>query len=604
MNIKLLENEKVLKNSNMNKKESLLYWQNISYSIETKSSTTKILNNISGYVKSNEVLAILGPSGSGKTSLLNILTSRYTPKGKEHKIIQSVKYNDITITNSNFGEYAAYIMQDDILFDMFTPFEVISFAANVKLPNYSSEEKKNRVETLIRDFGLVNCQNSRIGSIDSKGISGGEKKRTSIAYELISDPDVIILDEPTTGLDSYSSLILMKYLKKLAKQGKIIICTIHQPSYDIFSLIDRILVMKEGNIIYQGKTDNFEGYLKGFDIIMPDYCNPFDLCIELCLNREYIKYDLEEKYKNSMNLEVVEYLRKIKDNEEHSNDSIIKNKDSKALLKQDFSILSLLNWFIQLFYLTKRGFISYFRQKDLLYAKIFQFVLNNLILLSVFYDIGSKSRLSFYLASACFSVINNLFINGMFSCLLKIPVMKRILIRESSAKLYSTSAFYVSFLIILMIEALFASSAYSISIFYGMNIYKDVDKALIFFIISYFTWYLGQLFGMMFGSFFSDQLSLMISPFSFLIFILGSGFFRVGSSFPNSMKFILYISPYKYIMELMISIFENYNSLTSNIRKTFDFEFGIHNSLYVIAGLYAFMIVFIYFGVKYFSIKY
>jgi ABC-type multidrug transport system ATPase subunit len=90
-----------------------------------------------------------------------------------------------------------------------------------------------------------------------KGISGGEKRRTSIAYELITDPTVIILDEPTSGLDSLTSFIIMKYLKKLAKdESKTVVFTIHNPNSEIFELFDRLILISEGNIIYQGKANN------------------------------------------------------------------------------------------------------------------------------------------------------------------------------------------------------------------------------------------------------------------------------------------------------------------------------------------------------------
>ncbi len=122
---------------------------------------------------------------------------------------------------SNFGQICAYIMQDDILMESLTPRESLYFGAKLKLKT-SEQEILKRVEKLLARFGLEKCADSRIGSVESKGISGGERKRTSIAYEVISDPPIIIIDEPTTGMDSFTSVVIVKYLKSLANTGKTI----------------------------------------------------------------------------------------------------------------------------------------------------------------------------------------------------------------------------------------------------------------------------------------------------------------------------------------------------------------------------------------------
>jgi ABC-type multidrug transport system ATPase subunit len=108
---------------------------------------------------------------------------------------------------------------------------------------------------------LEKCLDVIVGGPIIKGISGGEKKRTSIAFELISDPKVLILDEPTSGLDSLTSYIIVDYLKRLAKaQKKTIFMTIHQPNSEIFELFDRLVLLVEGKIIYQGNREKATDY--------------------------------------------------------------------------------------------------------------------------------------------------------------------------------------------------------------------------------------------------------------------------------------------------------------------------------------------------------
>jgi ABC-type multidrug transport system ATPase subunit len=245
----MTENQEALikeKQKGQTKDKILLEWSDINYSITLpKSKNNKvsplmpsnegevssksqidenkrvILSNISGFALPNELLAILGPSGSGKTSLLNIIACRQLNTNNTASITRNVKANNVAMDDSNFGRICAYIMQDDILMESLTPRESLYFGARLKL-TLDEEEIKKKVEKIIVRFGLEKCADSRIGNVESKGISGGERKRTSIAYEVISDPPIIIIDEPTTGMDSFTSLVIVKYLKSLARLGKTI----------------------------------------------------------------------------------------------------------------------------------------------------------------------------------------------------------------------------------------------------------------------------------------------------------------------------------------------------------------------------------------------
>jgi ABC-type branched-subunit amino acid transport system ATPase component len=148
----------------------------------------------------------MGASGAGKTSLLNILSDRISLKNGD--ILKNEIYlNDtVRVNDDNFGRVSAYVMQDDILYQHFTPREALSFAANMKISNLSEEELQNRIDTLVKDLGLKNAQNTIIGSVLQKTISGGERKRTAIGVELITNPSLILLDEPTSGLDSFKAV--------------------------------------------------------------------------------------------------------------------------------------------------------------------------------------------------------------------------------------------------------------------------------------------------------------------------------------------------------------------------------------------------------------
>lgn len=164
---------------------------------------TEIIKGTSGTVLPGTLLSIIGASGAGKTTLLNYLSGRDISTNLEK--IGDVFVNGVNKKEvKNFSAFSAYVQQDDILFQTMTVRECLEFAAKLKLPG-PIPAKIARVNALIKRLKLTKCQNTRIGGPLVKGVSGGERKRTSIGVELITDPNLIFLDEPTTGLDSWTA---------------------------------------------------------------------------------------------------------------------------------------------------------------------------------------------------------------------------------------------------------------------------------------------------------------------------------------------------------------------------------------------------------------
>ena len=166
-----------------------------------------------------------GPSGAGKSTLLNILAGRIQTSGGI-KVGGSIFANGKEINPVDFRKKIAYVMQEDALFATQTVREALNFSAALRLPSsVSLDERKKRVDEILRSLRLEKCQDTYIGNVMIKGVSGGEKKRTAIGVELISNPTVLFLDEPTSGLDSYAAHTVVTILKELARGGRTIITT-------------------------------------------------------------------------------------------------------------------------------------------------------------------------------------------------------------------------------------------------------------------------------------------------------------------------------------------------------------------------------------------
>ncbi|KAM3198298.1 hypothetical protein ACQJBY_073443 [Aegilops geniculata] len=239
-----------------------------------------LLSNLSGEAKPGRLLALMGPSGSGKTTLLNVLAGQLTASTSLH-LSGFLYVNGQPMSQG--GYKIAYVRQEDIFFSQLTVRETLSLAAELQLPDTMSPERKEKyVNDLLFRLGLVNSADSIVGDAKVRGISGGEKKRLSLACELIASPSVIFADEPTTGLDAFQAEKVMETLRQLAEDGHTVICSIHQPRGSVYSKFDDIVLLSEGEVVYMGPAK--EEPLKYFASLgyqCPDHENPAEFLADL-----------------------------------------------------------------------------------------------------------------------------------------------------------------------------------------------------------------------------------------------------------------------------------------------------------------------------------
>ncbi|KAI9335039.1 hypothetical protein DFJ73DRAFT_852417 [Zopfochytrium polystomum] len=214
----------------------------------------KVLESVHGYVKPGQVMAIMGGSGAGKTTFLDILAR----KSKTGKIRGEILVNGRTMSADEYKSIIGYVDQEDTLMGTLTVYETVMYSALLRLPrSMSYEAKKRRVQETMQELGIVHIANRRIGVAGSRGISGGEKRRVSIACELVTSPSILFLDEPTSGLDSYNAFNVIECLVSLARQYKrTVIFTIHQPRSNIYALFDQLVLLAKGKMIYSGPAQD------------------------------------------------------------------------------------------------------------------------------------------------------------------------------------------------------------------------------------------------------------------------------------------------------------------------------------------------------------
>lgn len=248
--------------------------------IENNNFIKTILHEMSFDIPESSLTCIIGGSGGGKTTLLNILAGRSLGSNKILKQ-GTIKYN-----NSNTLEDIrhAYVIQQDILIPTLTCFETLIYAAELKLPKVTSEDDRiELVNEIILALGLKECKDTLVGDHKNKGLSGGEKRRLSVALQLVSNPSVLFLDEPTTGLDNYNAYLICKSFQFLAKKlKKTIIMSIHQPRADIFKLFDTILILSKGRLCYGSSYQSIFEYFSFLGYQIPETkVNPGDYFVDI-----------------------------------------------------------------------------------------------------------------------------------------------------------------------------------------------------------------------------------------------------------------------------------------------------------------------------------
>ncbi|KAJ2809489.1 hypothetical protein H4R20_000109 [Coemansia guatemalensis] len=259
--------------------EPVLSWNSLNYDIKVKGGTKRILHDVSGSIYPGEIVAIMGASGAGKTTLLNILSGRV----QSGKLEGSIQFQGAPRNPHTFKRMLGFVEQDDLMHATLTVEETLLVSAQLRLPNakYSLQDKKDRVSTILRQLRLSQVKDSPIGGDGKRGVSGGERKRTSIGMELVTDPSLLMLDEPTSGLDSSSAEMVVSLTKDMSREHNLCtLMTIHQPSAEMVAQFDRLILLAQGKLVYMGPTAQAVQY---FELLghPPTHPNPANFFIDL-----------------------------------------------------------------------------------------------------------------------------------------------------------------------------------------------------------------------------------------------------------------------------------------------------------------------------------
>lgn len=490
----------------------------------------KILKNLNGVFKAAELTAIMGPSGAGKSTLLNVLTGF-----RQGHLTGTIEYSS-SEGRQNWEMYkkqSCYIQQTDNLYGLLTVQESMMIVTYLKIDNATVMFRQILIDNILDTLKLSKVKDTRVDRL-----SGGQKKKLSIALELIDNPPIMFLDEPTTGLDSLASLQCISTLQTLAKSGRTVICTIHQPSAAIYQMFDYIYLIVDGNCLYAGMPDNTVSYFAQQDFQCPQYHNPADYMLEV-VNQEYGNY----------NNQLVAAAKKYCQREETSLKMHIMREATFYDEKTKMDPPSEMAKFKVLLY---RSALIIYRDWSVYYVKIIMNFLVAILIGLIFEHVGinakrTTSNVSFLMLTVLYFIYISL-----MPAVLKFPLELDILKKERFNNWYQLKTYYIAMLVITLPLTISSTFVFSI-ISYGLTKQPmEWSRFFMFLLITTLTCFTSESIGLGLGIIFNPINGTFFGAVLIAMMVTLAGFLVFFNHMPRIFYYVSYINYYRFAFDGLV----------------------------------------------------
>jgi ABC-type multidrug transport system ATPase subunit/ABC-type multidrug transport system permease subunit len=498
----------------------------------------EILKNVWGTAMAGETTAIMGASGAGKTSLFNILAGRTRSRGRI-TVHAASEHSRITLGGNTIDPNAdlkirtlfAFCAQEEALHEASTPRESLFFSAKLRLPKATTNSAiRELVDAFLEELGLSACADTIIGGGLKKGISGGEKRRTSIGVELISDPNFIFLDEPTSGLDSFAAKQVMKLLDRVAQAGNTVLFTIHQPSSEVFASFDRLILLHVGRLLYQGLTEAVPGDFSKMGFPIPSSYNPADWILDVAL--ENTVEDLEKAGFFPPDERPAEDLSGL-------NPLVIPPRDHVSLWSE-------------LGMLIRREKTSLVRNPAPMTINVCLTAFLSGVFGVIFFQVGAQDRSTFLVLQSQLGALVNVLISTMMgqaqAALMIFSSERPLFLREYSTDHYSVLTYFVSHLASEALQSFVAVIVQSFIVFFMIGYQQTFFQ---FFVVTYALSMTSTAVSVLLGSMFSDvKLASSMFPLVVVPQFYFSGVFIAINLIPPWVRWSQYLCSLTYASHL------------------------------------------------------
>ncbi|XP_062171942.1 ABC transporter G family member 31 [Alnus glutinosa] len=511
----------------------------------------QLLSNVSGVFSPGVLTALVGSSGAGKTTMMDVLAGRKTGGYIEGDIRISGHPKE----QRTFARISGYVEQNDIHSPQVTVEESLWFSSSLRLPKEVSKEKRHEfVEEVMRLVELETLRHALVGLPGRTGLSTEQRKRLTIAVELVANPSIIFMDEPTSGLDARAAAIVMRTVRNTVDTGRTVVCTIHQPSIDIFEAFDELLLMKRGGqVIYGGKlgvnSQILINYFQGISGIppIPSGYNPATWMLEVTTPaaEERIGEDFAEIYWNS------EQFRNVEASIKHF--SIPPDGSEPLKFSSRYSQDKLFQ------------FRACLWKQNLVYWRIPQYngmrlcftTISALILGLVFWNVGlrrSSTQDLLVVMGALYSACLFLGVNNASSVQPIVSIERTVFYREKAAGMYSPIAYAAAQGLVEIPYIAVQTIVYGVITYFMINFERTIRKFLLYLLFMFLTFTYFTFYGMMaVGLTSSQHLAAIISSAFYSLWNLLSGFLVPKSHIPGWWIWFYYMCPVAWTLRGIIT---------------------------------------------------
>ena len=587
------------------------FLNNIKNSFKKKQTVPlKLLNNVSGFVEPGMLVLLLGPPGAGKTTLLEVLAGRKTTKRGTMDLKGEILVNGQPWTE-DFNRIAGFVTQEDFHIPQMTVRETFMFSSQLRNhPLVSLEKKKERVEVVLDILGLRHTADTVVGGELLRGVSGGERKRVSIGVELVKGPGILLLDEPTTGLDSSAAMDVVRSLRTLADAGIPVICSLLQPSQELYDMFDHVMLMNQRQVTFFGKSSEVLNHFADGGFHCPAEKNPAEFLLDICTPkaRQYMQegaqLDLNGYYKRSPAFETV---RK-------------KLWEGVAPPQPQSSILPSKQYFatgtgFQTLKCSQRAAQSLLRNRRTLIVRLLRSVIIGLILGTLFFQMkydtaGAQNRISLLFFCITFNAM------GSVASIPQVVEERRIFYHQRAAHFFRTIAYFLSTLVMDIPQTFMESFVFTTIVFWmtGMNTSGEsagyqTGQYLTFFFILFLTSLSAKQWCRVSAAC-TPNLSFAssLAPAVLCIWLLFAGFLIPRQTIPVYWRPVNWISTFRYTFEsLAINELQHFQTPVAGVNGTAILDsFGLYQSvewlygdIVILFGFYIFFCVMTFLCLKF-----
>ncbi|WVZ64156.1 hypothetical protein U9M48_013719 [Paspalum notatum var. saurae] len=500
-----------------------------------------LLKGVSGSFRPGVLTALMGVSGAGKTTLMDVLAGRKTGGYIEGNIsISGYPKNQETFTR-----VSGYCEQNDIHSPHVTVCESLFFSAWLRLPkDVNSNTRKMFIEEVMELVELKSLRDALVGLPGVNGLSTEQRKRLTIAVELVANPSIIFMDEPTSGLDARAAAIVMRTVRNTVDTGRTVVCTIHQPSIDIFEAFDELFLMKRGGeVIYAGplghNSSELIKYLEGIQGVskIKDGYNPATWMLEVTAisQEEILAVDFSDIYKKSELYQRNKALiKELSQPTPGSSDLYFPTKYAQSTFTQCMACLWKQN-------------MSYWRNPPYNAVRFIFACVTGVLFGTVFWDIGGKivqSQDLFNTLGSMYAAVLFLGVTNSISVQSVVDIERTVFYRERTAGMYSAFPYAFGQVVIELPYALVQASIYGIIVYAMIGFEWTAAKFFWYLFFSYFTLLYFTFYGMMgVGLTPNYQIASIVSTAFYNIWNLFSGFFIPRPKTPVWCRWYCWICP-------------------------------------------------------------